>query len=209
MFRTGAQMLLLVLLVGLVLFRESAQWPGRAVDQRWADWLSLNSGQQKKAELPPVALIAINEASLGSHPWPWTPLDFSLFFQAALPFNPDVLAVEEVLEWDRANISPEERQKLPQYEQILRNVLLRCPKPLLGSRLGTPEDPHAIPPLQAVPLLRNIRGDVREIPDFPVIEREPAEQYRLSASLGFTNLPAKEYPNSFIPLVLRYRGQMG
>lgn len=208
MFRTGAQMLLLVLLVGLVLFRESAQWPGRAVDQRWADWLSLNSGQHNKAEQPPVALIAINETSLNSHPWPWTPLDFSLFFQAALPFNPDVLAVEEVLEWDQANIPPEERQKLPQYEQILRNVLLRCPKPLLGSRLGTPEDPNAVPPLQPVPLLRNVRGDVREIPDYPVIERQPAEQYRLSASLGFTNLPAKEYPDSFIPLVLRYRGQV-
>lgn len=208
MFRTGAQMLLLVLLVGLVLFRESTQWPGRAVDQRWADWLTLNSGQNNKPGLPPVALIAINEASLNNHPWPWTPLDFSLFFQAALPFNPDVLAVEEVLEWDRANISPEERQKLPQYEQILRNVLLRCPKPLLGSQLGTPEDPTVIPPLQPVPLLRNVRGDLREIPDFPVIERQPAEQYRLSASLGFTNLPAKEYPDSFIPLVLRYRGQV-
>lgn len=208
MFRTGAQMLLLVLLVGLVLFRESAQWPGRAVDQRWADWLSLNAKQQNESELPPVALIAINEASLNNHPWPWTPLDFSLFFQAALPFNPDVLAVEEVLEWDRANISPEERQKLPQYEQILRDVLLRCPKPLLAARLGTPEDPNAIPPLQPVPLLRNVRGDIREIPDFPVIERQPAEQYRLSTSLGFTNLPAKEYPDSFIPLVLKYRGQM-
>lgn len=208
MFRTGAQMLLLVLLVGLVVFRESAQWPGRAVDQRWADWLSLNVKRQNKTELPPVALISINETSLNSHPWPWTPLDFSLFFQAALPFNPDVLAVEEVLEWDRVNLSPEDRQQLPQYEQILRNVLLRCPKPLLGARLGTPEDPHVIPPLQPVPLLRKVRGDVREIPDFPVIERQPGEQYRLSASLGFTNLPAKEYPDSFIPLILRYRGQV-
>lgn len=208
MFRTGAQMLLLVLLVGVVLFRESARWPGAAVDQRWTDWLSLNSGRQPPTELPPVALIAIDNASLTSHPWPWTPLDFSLFFQAALPFSPAVLAVEESLEWDRAKMPDEERQKLPQYEGILRDVLLRCPKPLLGARLGVPDDPHAVPPLQPAPVLRNVRGDVRTILDYPVIEREPKEEFRLSASLGFTNIPSKDHPDSFVPLVFRYRGQV-
>ncbi|MHA3770647.1 CHASE2 domain-containing protein [Verrucomicrobiota bacterium sgz303538] len=208
MFRTGAQMLLLVLLVGLVLFREAAQWPAEAVDQRWTDWLSLNCGRRNTTDLPPVALIAIDDASLNSHPWPWTPLDFSLFFQAALPFQPDVLAVEEVLEWDRAAIPPSDRTKLPQYEQILRDVLLRCPKPLLGARLGGLEDPQVIPPLQEVPLLRKVRGDIREIPEYPTIERQPKEEYRLSATLGFTNLPARDHPSGFVPLVLRYRGQV-
>ncbi len=208
MFRTGAQMLLLVLLVGLVLFRESAHWPGAALDQRWADWLSLNAGRKSAAEVPPVALIAIDDASLSEHPWPWTPLDFSLYFQAAQPFKPAVIAIEDPLDWDRAEIPPEERQQLPQYERIFRDVLLRTPKPLLGSRLGLPEDPQIIPPLQAVLTLRRVQGDIREIPEFPVIERQPKEEFRLSAPLGFTNLPAKEHPDSFVPLVLRYRGQV-
>jgi hypothetical protein len=208
MFRTGAQMLLLILLVGLVLFRESAQWPGAAMDQRWVDWLSLNSGRKAPSKLPPVALIAIDDASLSSHPWPWTPLDFSLFFQAALPLNPDVLAVEEVLDWERAEMPDEDRQKLPQYEKILRDILLRTPKPLLGSQLGLPEDSQVIPPLQEVRPLRNVHGDVRSIPDFPAVERQPKEEFRLSAAIGFINLPAKTHPDSFVPLLLRYRGQV-
>ena len=164
MFRTGVQMLLLVLLVGLFLLREAQQWPAEAVDQRWTDWLSLNSGRPSPTTTPPVALIAIDDTSLSTHPWPWTPLDFSLFYQAALPFKPEVLGIEEILEWDKAAIPPDDRQKLPQYERILKDVLLVCPKPLVGSLLGIPEDPQAIPPIEEVPTFRNVRGSTRQIP---------------------------------------------
>src|SRR5687768_10781383 len=104
MFRTGAQMLLLVVLVGLFLLRESEQWPADAVDQRWADWLSINVGRRSATELPPVSLIAIDQDSLANHPWPWTPLDFSLFFQAAIPFQPEVLGVEDILAWEHRGL---------------------------------------------------------------------------------------------------------
>jgi hypothetical protein len=208
MFRTGVQMLLLVLLVGLFLLRETQQWPGEAVDQRWTDWLSLNCGKPSPTKTPPVALIAIDDTSLSTHPWPWTPLDFSLFYQAALPFKPEVLGIEEILEWDQAAIAPEDRQKLPQYERILKDVLLMCPKPLVGSRLGTPEDPQAIPPIEEVPTFRNVRGSSRQIPEFITIERQPKEEYRLSAALGFVNIPPSRFPTSMIPLVLKYRGQV-
>ena len=208
MFRTGAQMLLLVALVGLFLAREAQHWPGEAVDERWADWLSLNCGRRSATELPPVSLIAIEESSLANHPWPWTPLDFSLFFQAAIPFNPEVLGVEDILDWDQRRLPPEEREKMIQYETILRDVILRCPKPLLGARLGVPEDPQAMPPLQETAILNKVRGDIRKVLEFTVIEQQPKETFRLSARLGFTNLPESKHPSSHVPLVLLYRGQV-
>ena len=71
--------------------------------------------------------------------WPWSPLQYSIFVQAALPFQPDVIAIEDILEWDRANLAPSERQKLPQYEKILGDSLLRAPK--VAQDLGKDVEP--------------------------------------------------------------------
>jgi hypothetical protein len=79
---------------------------------------------------------------------------------------------------------------------------------LLGSRLGIPDDPQVIPPLQEVPLLRNVRGQLSEIPEFIAIEQQPAESFRLSSTIGFTNLPATHLRYNSVPLVFRYRGQV-
>jgi hypothetical protein len=214
MFKTGSQMMLLVLLTGLFLISESRRLPIRLGDEAFADLLGELSAKlpqpaaAKAAQAAPVALISIGESSLASHPWPWTPLDYSLFVQAILPFHPEVVAIDEILDWERASLSPGDRQKLPQYEKILREALLRCPKLLLGARLGWPEDPQAIPPLQEAPLLKKVSGDLREIPEWTAIEHQPKEDYRLSATLGFLNPPPGERWINRAPLVLRYRGQV-
>lgn len=206
MFRTGSQMMILVVLVGLFLMQESSRWPVRLADEGFADGLS--ALLKPRTTPAPVTLIAIDESSLATHPWPWTPLDFSLFLQALLTFNPEVVAIDEVLDWDQAALSPGDRQKLPQYEKILREALRRAPRLVLGARLGWPEDPQAIPPLQEAPLLRRVKGDLREVPEWTVIEQQPKEDYRLSATLGFLNPPPAERWLNTAPLVLRYRGQL-
>ena len=205
MFRTGAQLLFLTLLAGLLLMRESQQEPMASWDLDFADFLARNS--HHRAPPAPVTLVEINDSSLINHPWPWTPLDFSLFFQAAMPFKPEVLAIDEVLDWERLALAPDQQRKLPQYEKILRDAILRAPKVLLGAHLGIPEDPAVIPPLQEAPLLKNVRGDVTEIPEFTAIEQQPPEDYRLSATIGFANVPAERARYNAVPLVLRYRGQ--
>ncbi len=206
MFRTGAQMLLLALLAGIFLLRESHREPVRTLDERWVDLLGAISRREPPPP-PPVALIAIDDNTLKSHPWPWTPLDFSLFFQGALAFHPDVLAIEEILNWDRAPLAPGDRQKLAQYERILKDVLLRSPKTVLGARLGAPEDPQTLPPLQPTAFVRSVSGDLRQVPEWNAIDAQPSETYRLSASLGFTNMPGGASYNA-VPLVLRYRGNV-
>jgi hypothetical protein len=205
MFRTGAQSAILMLLAGLFLMRESRLPLLGELDETFADFLSRNS--RRTEEPAPVTLIEINEESLQQHPWPWTPLDLALFFQAANSFTPALLATDEILTWSEQG-AEENSPKLPQYKKILRDHILRAPKVLLGAQLGFPEDPQVIPPLQEVPVIRNLSGDLNAIPEFTAIEKQPEEGFRLSSVLGFVNLPHTNVPLHSVPLLLRYRGQV-
>ena len=197
----------LVLLAGLALMNQSRTEPLATWDNAFADFLAMNSPRQ--ATSAPVTLVGINDSSLVNHPWPWNPLEFSVFFKSALPLKPEVLGIDQVLNWERAIILPEDQNpKLAQYEKILRGNILRSPKMLLGSKLGIPEDPQVIPPLQEVPLFRNVRGSLSEVPEFTAVESEPSEAYRLSSTIGFTNLPPGRRHFNSVPLLLRYRGQV-
>ncbi len=199
-------MMILVLLAGLVLMRESRREPIASWDNRWADFLAMNSRRGQPAA--PVTLVEINDASVQSHAWPWNPLDFSLFIQAVLPHQPEVVAIEEVLDWNRVALPEEQTRKLPQYEKILKDSLLRIPRALLGARLGFPDDPQVAPKWQEVPLLRNVEGDPADLPEFPIVEREPSEDFRLTVTVGFTNLPAVHERYNSVPLLFRQRGQI-
>ncbi len=199
--------MLLALLAGLALLNQSRTEPLSAWDNAYADFLSMNS--RRGAQPAPLTLVGINDAYLAKDPWPWSPLEFSVFFQGALPLKPDVVAIDQVLDWERAMILPEDQnRKLAQYAQALHSNLLRAPKMVLGSRLGMPDDPQVIPPLQDVPLLRNVRGSISEIPEFIAVEQQPSESYRLASTMGFTNLPPLHHHFNSVPLLLRYRGQV-
>ncbi len=206
MFRTGAQFMFLVLLAGLALMHGSRQEPLAAWDNAFADFLAMHS--RRSAPPAPVTLVAIDDTSLAQHPWPWTPMDFALFFQATLPLKPEVFAIDEVLDWSRFGLPDEEQRRLPGYEKMLRDKILSATKVLLGSELGFPEDPTVIPPLQEGPALRNVKGATDGIPEFSLIERQPTENFRLSSTVGFINRPAVHERSNSVPLVLRYRGQV-
>ncbi len=196
----------LVLLAGLALMHGSRQEPLAAWDNAFADFLAMHS--RRGAPPAPVTLVVIDDITLNVQPWPWTPMNFAVFFQAALPLKPEVIAIDEVLDWSRFGLPDDQQRKLPQYEKILRDQILSATKVLLGSELGFPEDPTVIPPLQEVPALRNVKGATAGIPEFTLIERQPTENFRLSSTVGFTNLPPVYERHNSVPLVLRYRGQV-
>jgi hypothetical protein len=208
MFKTGPQMFLLVVLAGLFFLRESHERSVAAYDQAFADWLSLNGPRANHPEPAPVTLIAINDSSVADHPWPWNPLPFSLFVQASLPFHPEVLAFDEILDWKSAIVDASERQKLPQFEKILGDTLLRCPKLLLAARLGWPDDPQVVPPLQEAPLVTKVVGDYRRIPEWTAIVHEPKEEYRLMGTMGFTAAFPEDGAIDSVPLLFRYQGEI-
>jgi len=201
--------MILVLLAGLALIRESRHDELAAWDNAFADFLAMNS--RPGAKPAPVTLVEINDSSLKRiNQWPWNPLDYSRFFEAVLPLKPEVVAIDQVLDWERAIVLTEEEQvrRLPQYQNMLRNNILRAPKMLLGAELGVPEDPQVVPEVQPVPLLRRVSGPLRDIPEFTVVEQQPSESFRLSSTTGFVNLPETPDRSNSVPLLFRYRGQV-
>ena len=177
---------------------ESRTAPFRGVEGAFQTWLGANAPRDLAPA--PLALVQISDEELSAHPWPWTPVDGSLFFNAALTFEPRVVAVEPVLTGKEPD---------PSQVALLHNQLLRAPKALLGAEFGFPEDPALLPPIQEVPVLRHIVGNASRVPDFPVIAVQPADELRLAATLGFFE-PAGESgsrePIRRVPLVFRYRG---
>ncbi len=199
--------MILALLAGLALLREARHEPLASWDNAFADFLAMHS--RHGAKPAPVTLVEISDEVVAKHPWPWNPLDFSRFFEASLAQKPEVMAIDQVLDWEKSIVLPEDQaRRLPQYENILRTHILRAPKMLLGSVLGVPLDPQVIPEVQPVPLLRQVRGPLAEIPEFTVIEQQPVENYRLSSTVGFTNLPPTHARYNSVPLLFRYRGQV-
>ena len=186
-------------MVGLVLMHESRTAPFDAVEAAFSRWLSVNAPRHPEAA--PLVLVQIAEEDLNAHPWPWSPVDYSLFLNAALPFQPPVLAVEPVLAWKTPD---------PQQMTLLHNQALRAPKVLLGSELGFPEDPALVPPIQEVPVLRHVEGDISEVHEFPLVALQPSEELRLAATLGFFEPFAASDGKAVgrMPLVFRYRGQV-
>jgi hypothetical protein len=206
MLRARLQFVLLILVFGFVVSRESQKDPLQKWDSKFAGWMH----RLPSTPLPvaPVTLVEINDESLQQHPWPWTPLDFALFFQAANGFHPDLIAASELFHWNDPSPSETTQSKLPQYRKLLRDHLLKTPKVVLGSLLGFPEDPQRLSPLIEVPLLGKFSGDPREIPEFTDVQSQPDEDFRLSSATGFINPPASKESAATLPLLLRYRGQL-
>jgi CHASE2 domain-containing sensor protein len=152
--------MLLVLLFGLVLMRESRESPGLDLEESFVNWLAANT--ERHVPNAPLALVEINDSSLtADYPWPWTPLEYATFLDTVLQFQPGVIAIEPVLEWDEKKLPPDAQLRHPQYEKILHDRILLAPKILLGAMLGFPEDPDIVPPVQAVPVLRQITGSTK------------------------------------------------
>ena len=201
--------MLIVLLVGLVLMRESREQPGAGFEEGFVNWLAANTARVMPT--PPLVFVEINDSSLANgHSWPWSPFDFALFLETSLAMQPAVVGIEPALEWNEQTLLPAAKMKLPQYEKILHDRILRAPKILLGAQLGVPEDEDIVPPLQPVPVLRHIKGEAARIPQFSAIEHEPKEELRLASTLGFANVPAPSGGGLVqrAPLLFAYRGQV-
>jgi len=195
-----------VLVLGVLLLREAHEPPLAGIEESFVNWLAANSsGEHTNA---PVMLVEIDDNSMASHPWPWSPLDYAGFLDAALQFQPRAVAIEPVLAWDEKKLPPGQLLKEPQFETILHERILRTGKLELGAQLGFPEDPDELPPMQPMPVLQDVKGSTGAVPEYTVIEGEPGEDIRLTAALGFANVPPTEPTAEHAPLVFRYRGEV-
>lgn len=203
MLRRGVLLFpLLVLIAGASLIREAAVGLLVQAEEAWGGVLAKKIGSGAAAA---VTLVEINEDTLAKHSWPWGVEDFALFFNAALPFEPAVIGIEPVLAFERGVLAGGDRDEVK--ERMLHDGILRAPKLVLGGRLGWSQESDSVQPVQPMPVLHHVRGDLRRVPEFVAVEAWAEEDYRLSTQPGWINLPEIPGPNGKCPLIFRYRGQ--
>jgi hypothetical protein len=199
------QLLFTVLVVGGLLIREARVQPLAGIEEGFINWLAANSNGEHAAA--PVTLVEINDNCLLSYSWPWSPLNYALFLNAAVQFQARAVGIEPVLAWEDKDLQPDQLLQQPQFEKILHESILRTPKLELGAQLGFPEDPDVLPALQPLPVFRNVTGAMEAVPEYTVIEAEPGDDIRLTTALGFDDVPS-EPTARHAPLVFRYRGEI-
>jgi hypothetical protein len=204
MRRILPQLMFTVLVIGVLLIREARVQPLAGIEEGFVNWLAANSNAEHTAA--PVTLVEINDNCLLSYAWPWSPLNYALFLNASLQFQARAVGIEPVLTWDEKALPADQLLEQPQFEQILHESILRTPKLELGAELGFPDDPDVLPPLQPLPVFRNVTGAMEAVPEYTVIEAEPGTDIRLTTALGFDDVP--DPSGRHAPLVFRYRGEI-
>jgi hypothetical protein len=195
---------LVVLLLGVVYLREPRL---EQTEEVFLRWLLRNS--EPRGAVAPLTVVEIgHDAVLDrdplkelSSPHPGgsgvSPLEFALFLQSVLEFQPTVVAFENVLRW---------RERDKDQEQVLIDQAMKVPKLLLAAELTPTVDPDA--PSQEIPAFTQVTGKRGDLVEFSGIGRQPSEEMSLIGTLGFINLPGEIADGIHVPLLFRYRGEV-
>jgi hypothetical protein len=198
--------MLVVLLLGLLFLREPSL---ERSEESFLRWLLKNSDTPGPAAALTVVDIGHDNfmerepAKEGDENSPRSganvvsPMEFALFLQSALEFQPTVVAFENILKW---------RETEKDQEQVLVDQAMRVPRLLLAAELTTNPDPDA--PGPEIPGFTKVTGRRGDLVEFSGIGRQPNEEMRLIATAGFTNLPDEIFDGLHVPLLFRYRGEV-
>jgi hypothetical protein len=199
-------LMLVVLLFGLLFLREPHF---QRSEEFFLRWLLQNSDPHGPAASLTVVEIGHDSsmdrtpAKEGDENSPHSgmnvvsPMEFALFLQSALQFQPTVVAFENILKW---------RESEKDQEQVLIDQAMRVPRLLLAAELTTTPDPDA--PGPEIPGFTQVTGKRGDLVEFSGIGRQPNEEMRLIATAGFTNLPEEIADRIHVPLLFRYRGEV-
>jgi hypothetical protein len=206
MQRPTIWLMLVVLLLGVLFLREPRL---EQSEDFFLQWLLKNSDPHGPAA--PLTVVEIGRDAVmqreplkdSSETSPHaggnviSPLEFALFLQSVLDFQPTVVAFENILKW---------RDRDKDQEQVFIDQAMRVPKLLLAAELTATPDPDAPgPEIQGFTQVTGKRGDLVE---FSGVGRQPSEEMRLIATAGFINLPEEIADGIHVPLLFRYRGEV-
>src|SRR3954452_25271003 len=206
MRRPSPWLMFVVLLAGILVLREPRFEQADDVFLRWL--LQHSPGREGKSV--PLTVVEISRDSFadpnsgserggrqGSSGEAVSPLEFALFLQSVLGFQPNVVAFENILRW---------RERDKDQVQIFLDQAMRVPRLLLAAELSTTSDPDAPwGDIRGFPQVTGKRGDLAT---FTGIGREPDEDLRLISTQGFVNLPEEESSSVRVPLLFMYRGEV-
>ena len=125
-----------------------------------------------------------------------SPLEYALFLQSVLEFNPAVIAIEPVLQW---------RDRDKDQEQVFIDQAMRVPKLLVGVELGEATDNEAP---EEVPTFWGAEGRRGALADFSGIAHESDQDLHLISTPGFINAPGGQTDRVRVPLLFLYRGEV-
>lgn len=207
MRRASPWIMLAVLLLGILFLRE----PRLAMaEEKFLGWLLKYAGG-KMAPVPltvveigmdPLKPVAATQTSPeaptgGPRGIGISPLEFALFLQSVLAFEPGVVAFENVLRW---------RERERDQEQIFLDQAMRVPKLLLAAELGPSAEAEG--PWADVRGFTNVTGKRGDLVTFASVMRQPVEDLRLISTPGFINLPDEISADTRVPLLFLYRGEV-
>jgi hypothetical protein len=190
--------MLVVLLLGILFLREPRLERHEEIFLRWL--LKNSEPHGPAASLTVVDIEAAKEAEENaqhSGADVASPMEFSLFLQSALEFQPTVVAFENILKW---------RETEKDQAQVFIDQAMRVPRLLLAAELTTTPDPDA--PGPEIPGFAQVKGKRGDLVEFSGIGRQPSEEMRLIATAGFINLPEEISDRIHVPLLFRYRGEV-
>ena len=206
MQRPTLWLILVVLLLGTLFLREPRLQRSEEFFLRWllknsdphgpvASLTVVDIGHDNLMEREPAREGDENSPHSGANVV--SPMEFALFLQSALEFQPTVIAFENILKWRDA----EKGQ-----EQVFIDQAMRVPRLLLAAELTATPDPDA--PGPEIPGFTQVTGRRGDLVEFSGIGRQPTEEMRLIATAGFTNLPDEISDGIHVPLLFRYRGEV-
>ena len=199
-------LMLVVLLLGILFLREPRL---ERHEELFLRWLLKNSDPHGPAasltvvEIGHDNLMEREPAREGDENSPHSganvvsPMEFALFLQSALEFQPTVVAFENILKW---------RETEKDQAQVFIDQAMRVPRLLLAAELTTTPDPDA--PGPEIPGFTQVTGKRGDLVEFSGIGRQPSEEMRLIATAGFINLPDEISDGIHVPLLFRYRGEV-
>jgi hypothetical protein len=198
--------MLVVLLLGILFLREPRLERSEEFFLRWllknsdphgpaASLTVVDIGHDNLMEREPAKEGDENSPHSGANVV--SPMEFALFLQSALEFQPTVIAFENILKW---------RETEKDQEQVFVDQAMRVPRLLLAAELTTNPDPDA--PGPEIPGFTQVTGKRGDLVEFSGIGRQPNEEMRLIATAGFTNLPDEVSDGIHVPLLFRYRGEV-
>ncbi|MGI8820295.1 MAG: hypothetical protein ACR2ID_05435 [Chthoniobacterales bacterium] len=208
MQRPSPWLLLVVLLLGIILLREPRCAKMEDAFVAWLLGYSANNGSAVPLTVVEIGRDALMDpqrlqAAEAEPPQPGdtgaaiSPLEFALFLQSVLDFQPGVIAFENILKW---------RERDKDQEQVFLDQAMRVPKLLLASQLGATDDPDAS--WAEIRGFSQVVGKRGELAPFTGIERRPGEDLRLISTPGFVNLPEGYASSIRVPLLFLYRGEV-
>lgn len=207
MRRSSPWLVLVIVLLGVLIVREPRL---QQLDDVFLSWCMQNSAPQ----LPPaqVTLVEIGRDDFRQMTPPelkkplaqgeaarrsLSPLEYALFIQAVLDFEPAVIGFEPIVIW---------RDRDKGQEQVFIDQAMRVPKLLVAMELGEkgPRDLAA----EDVPSFSQVTGPRGGLAEFSGVSHRPDDDIRLISTPGFINLPADRSDLIRVPMLFEYRGEI-